>query len=257
MYRLIFDCGPFRETEIERKLLIIQRGLESELAEITLNTDESDPESVRSAGKRCTELKDSADKIMVDLRSALEDLKGEEILFKKQEARSWDQTARILCSERLWLKKVSVFCNFFLMTSQFYSSSFFDVQEALPKKKTASDESLSSSSQQLMFNHLLFQRFVKVFLIGEEEGGEPKEFLLLQISIYQHGLDLEFVAYNPIDSRTVPVPFNAAAGNKLAEEFKIMEKEERDINIMMMVNTLEITAAYENGKFDIRFATID
>jgi hypothetical protein len=143
------------------------------------------------------------------------------------------------------------------MTSHFYSSSFFDVQEAPPKKKTASDESLSSSSQQLMFNHRLFQRFVKVFLMAEEEGDEPKEFLLLQISIYQHGLDLEFVAYNPIDSRTVSVPFNAAAGNKLAEEFKIMEKEERDINIMMMVNTLEITAAYETGNFDIRFATID
>ncbi len=94
-------------------MLIIQRGLESELAEITLNTDESDPESVRSACKRSTELKDAADEIKVDLRSALEDLKGEEILFKKQEARSWDQTARILCSERLWLKKVSVFCNSF------------------------------------------------------------------------------------------------------------------------------------------------
>ena len=108
----------------------------------------------------------------------------------------------------------------------------------------------------LVFNHRLFQRCVKVFLVEDGDDAEPEDFLLLQIPVCQRGLDLEFVAHEPQDSRTIPIHFDAAAGNKLAEEFRIMVKEERDINVTMVIKTLEISKAFHDGNFEMRLADV-
>jgi hypothetical protein len=115
--RLDFPLTSFlrlsdRRTDLENKVRIVERELDAELAQITVETDENDPESVRISEQQSVDLQASASIEKSDALSSLEMLEGEERLFRMQESHSWDHTAQILCKERLWLKKVNFVCGF-------------------------------------------------------------------------------------------------------------------------------------------------
>ena len=76
---------------------IVERELDAELAKTTVETDENDPESVRTSEQRSVDLQASASIEKSDALSSLEMMEGEERLFGMQEPHSWDHATQVLC----------------------------------------------------------------------------------------------------------------------------------------------------------------